>query len=234
MGSNDSFCNICTNPGSTTNAESEKSTRIRIQQNFCSNLDPSPKNAFFDVLPDKNDYFTPISTDPDTPPTYNTYDDLTKDHVLLNFDIINQIDTHTFLVSYQDDIKYKGKFRNYQRSGFGKQTWPNGNSYEGNFEDDMFNGLGHLKFHNGDYYKGNFRDGTLNGYGEYSNKDANSKGQWRNNKKNGKFTETINNGETFEGVYVDGKKNGFGVHIWPDGSRYTGNFVNDLAQGEGS
>ena len=37
----------------------------------------------------------------------------------------------------------------------------------------------------------------------------------------------------FDGHFVKGNRHGFGIHAMPDGSRYEGNFVNDLKNGYG-
>lgn len=38
---------------------------------------------------------------------------------------------------------------------------------------------------------------------------------------------TLANGAKFEGELLDGRKDGFGVQIWPDGSKYEGQWADD-------
>lgn len=141
------------------------------------------------------------------------------------FNIIKEISPISFLIQLNDNSEYEGSFKNCQREGFAKQTWPDGNKYEGFYIADQPNREGVFYFQNGDYYKGNFQDGKFHGQGEYVGKDGmRSVGQWKNNKKNGNIHEIFDNVEEFEGQYEDGVRSGEGVLQFPDGSKYTGSF----------
>jgi len=48
------------------------------------------------------------------------------------------------------------------------------------------------------------------------------------------FEDVGYNDENYRGSYSkDGKKHGHGTYTWPDGNIYTGDFVNDFAEGKG-
>lgn len=43
----------------------------------------------------------------------------------------------------------------------------------------------------------------------------------------------MNNGIIFKGSLKNNKKNGYGIQIWPDGTKYIGNWIDDSATGKG-
>ena len=42
---------------------------------------------------------------------------------------------------------------------------------------------------------------------------------------------TLRNGATYTGQWLDGMRDGIGQQLWPDGSRYEGQWRNDKANG---
>jgi len=42
---------------------------------------------------------------------------------------------------------------------------------------------------------------------------------------------TLRNGATYTGQWLDGQRDGIGTQLWPDGSRYEGQWRNDKANG---
>lgn len=42
---------------------------------------------------------------------------------------------------------------------------------------------------------------------------------------------TLRNGATYTGQWLDGQRDGMGTQLWPDGSRYEGQWRNDKANG---
>lgn len=76
-------------------------------------------------------------------------------------------DRHGQGIQYYPDgkIKYKGAFRDNQRTGFGTYYFRNGDRYVGQFADNAPNGKGAYHFSDGDRFVGVFREGKRHGYG---------------------------------------------------------------------
>jgi hypothetical protein len=52
--------------------------------------------------------------------------------------------------------------------------------------------------------------------------------------ENGRITKgpfTLKNGAVYTGQWMMGMRDGFGTQLWPDGSRYEGQWRNDKANG---
>jgi hypothetical protein len=160
----------------------------------------------------------------------------------------------TFL--FHNGDKYVGQFKNSSKNGNGVLNFSNGDIYEGEFTNGTMGVNGVLKYAHGDKYTGQFNNNNkINGYGvlEYVNGDR-YEGQWVNNKKNGVGTFTKNN-ETYTGIwnnneFTSGQINfrtgvilvgDFNIIVdemgrrvyetngtahYPDGSRFTGIFIN--------
>lgn len=109
---------------------------------------------------------------------------------------------------------YKGGWKNGKKHGpNGKESWNQGNSvYTGEFKDGVKSGKG--KFvHNGNIYEGDFVNGLYHGHGKYYYADT---------------------GRVYEGEFINNHSDGKGVMVWPDGSRYEGNFVGGRMEGSGT
>lgn len=63
--------------------------------------------------------------------------------------------------------------------------------------------------------------------GVYSWQDGREyRGDWVNNKMEGKGVFNWPDGRKYEGSYIDDKKEGLGIFYWPDGRRYDGQWMN--------
>lgn len=138
-------------------------------------------------------------------------------------------------IRYDNGAIYKGNFHNEMRTGFGKQSWPDGSNYSGHFLDDRIEGNGSLVYPNQDVYTGEWKNNMANGLGEFkSNTGAYYKGNWIDDNMFGQGQETNENGDTYEGNYENGKKSGYGVYNWIDGSFYKGHWKNNKFNGSGN
>lgn len=132
---------------------------------------------------------------------------------------------------FSDNSVYEGMFFNGTRHGFGTLV-AFACCYKGYWDTDAMHGLGQLKCSNGTnvegvWTKGNLKSGKLsfNG-GEYS-------GYMNQYGFNGRGTLTSKTGEVKKGIWVLGKLEGPGEHLFGDGTLLTGNFKNDLLEGDG-
>ncbi len=163
--------------------------------------------------------------------------------------------------SYSAEIKYKGNFKNGQRSGTGVLTIKDKTEYDGEWANDLFNGKGTLHLSYG-VYEGNFVNGYMsghgiltengenftsvvydgewvngheNGYGTLTDLKEKYAGYFANDAKNGKGTLTVlKHGDVYEGTFVNGNIDGFGTYY--DGysqAKYTGNFKVGSRNGKG-
>lgn len=96
-------------------------------------------------------------------------------------------------------------------NGLGTMVFENGNRYEGSFQAGKFDGNGLFKFINGDVYTGEFKAGLFSGKGAY----------------------TFDNGDKYVGELVDGYFK-YGSLTTTKGNVYTGGFLNNLMEGEGT
>ncbi len=94
---------------------------------------------------------------------------------------------------------------------------PDGSSYKGELEKGIPHGKGKAKLADGSTYEGNWEDGFPEGKGKFVFGDDT---KWK--------------GDYFEGLSSKGKSNGPGVYYFANGSRYEGEFKDDLFHGEGS
>ncbi len=66
---------------------------------------------------------------------------------------------------WDNDLFYRGAWKNNKREGKGYFKTPKDETYEGEFSNDRRNGFGKYVFRNGDYYVGEWKDGERSGYG---------------------------------------------------------------------
>ncbi len=134
---------------------------------------------------------------------------------------------------FREGHKYKGHFVNGDMSGKGIYYFQNGDIYEGEFSNNKRNGFGIMQYANNDdaVYEGNWVDGIKQGEGILTTKDFKFSGTWNYNyPKQGK-NEFFKTGVVLEGDFEFQIKHGFllvyveGTAYYPDGSRYTGLFV---------
>mmetsp|Transcript_2311 Transcript_2311/g.3130 ORF Transcript_2311/g.3130 Transcript_2311/m.3130 type:complete len:179 (+) Transcript_2311:44-580(+) len=60
------------------------------------------------------------------------------------------------------------------------------------------------------------------------------KGEYKNQKRNGKGRYTWSKNCWYDGNYVDNRKEGLGTMAYPDGSKYVGEWLNNLRHGWGT
>lgn len=73
------------------------------------------------------------------------------------------------IINKDNDIVYKGEFKNGKKSGKGKMKI-NNDIYEGEFKKDLFDGKGVYYYSNGNKWEGKFRKGKRHGMGAFTKK----------------------------------------------------------------
>lgn len=69
-------------------------------------------------------------------------------------------------IFYHDlERTYKGWFVNFKQSGFGKETFKNGDYFEGIYKNDLPDGKGFYRWKDGGIFEGNFYQGMREGWG---------------------------------------------------------------------
>ena len=126
--------------------------------------------------------------------------------------------------------------------------------YRGDFRNGEFHGFGRLEvpisYTQKALYSGNWANGQRNGRGTYYDGKNLYIGQWRNDKRHGRgsyffglkdwreneHTEfwLSQNSENYTGDFVNDLYQGEGVYHWPDGSRYEGGFFANEKHGFGT
>lgn len=127
--------------------------------------------------------------------------------------------------------------------------------YEGDFKDAMFHGSGRfeqmISSTGRSYYDGRWNMGSRNGRGTFWNGVSNLYiGNWRNDLRHGqgsyffgltdwapnRHTESWlrENVENYTGDFVDDLYQGNGTYRWPDGQRYVGTFFANEKHGAGT
>ena len=135
-----------------------------------------------------------------------------------------------------------------------KTPWGTGD-YRGNFRDGEFHGYGRLElpvsFVAKEIYAGNWSQGIREGRGSHWNGKGNLYiGDWRNNKRHGRGSYFFNlaawrenertefwmreNHENYTGEFVNDHYQGQGTYRWPDGQKYIGGFFAGEKHGEGT
>lgn len=104
--------------------------------------------------------------------------------------------------------------------GYGIYTWDNGDIYQGEFKNNWINGYGVYKYHDDKIFKeysGEWIDGVRNGHGTmwYAETDADER-------------------DKYTGGWLNGDRHGNdSTLIWKSGAVYTGDYENNLRNGEG-
>ena len=135
-----------------------------------------------------------------------------------------------------------------------RTRWGKG-SYVGNFANGEFDGYGRLEvpisFNAKEVYVGNFEQGLRSGRGTHWNGEGNLYiGQWKNNKRNGQGSYFFKlpewrenqhtefwlreNTENYTGDFVDDHFQGEGTYRWPDGQKSVGSFFANEKHGLGT
>lgn len=135
---------------------------------------------------------------------------------------------------------YVGDLKDGKKEGYGKMVYENGNIYEGEWKDDKRNGQG--KFYTpkgGNTYNGGWEDDKKGGYGTITWDDGtiNYQGGFKNGQPDGQGITYDKGKKVYDGEWKNGKKNGKGIlnYETKDGTLiYTGYFVNDAFEGQGT
>ncbi|CDW80566.1 UNKNOWN [Stylonychia lemnae] len=133
---------------------------------------------------------------------------------------------------------YDGEFVMGQKTGLGKQIWPDGSVFVGYWENDMINGIvnisyqkfqGRNQWNDKRQYEGEFLNNLMHGFGKFTFSDGKTyEGFYMNDKKHGYGIFTWLNGMKYEGWWSDGKQDGYGILIdktkkqfglWKDGQK---------------
>jgi hypothetical protein len=174
--------------------------------------------------------------------------------------IFNNQPQNLGVLEFNNGNKYEGMWNNGIPNGKGVLTWGNGDNYNGEFQNGEMTGNGILHFNdnpmyeryegkwkngklngdcmmvlqNGAIYKGNCINNVRSGYGVFTTPIKEYKGEWLNDKPNGKGEITF-----FDtNVVLKGKFNmclidevekicAVGVAYYPDGSKFLGSFQNN-------
>ena len=97
---------------------------------------------------------------------------------------------------------------------------------------------GVITFPNGATYNGEYKETKdklqiLHGQGEFTSSAFRYKGQFRDNKKQGKGTYIWANGDRYEGDFVDDEPSGRGKFTFPSGDQYEGEYSKGAFNGKG-
>jgi hypothetical protein len=119
---------------------------------------------------------------------------------------------------------YEGSFKNFKRSGVGRESLPDGSLYSGSFRRDLRHGEGKLNLNNGASFVGLFEKGSEL-YGEALLFDGSRYiGEWKDNKMHGNGKLTMTDGSVYQGQFDSGLKHGEGELNHNDGSSFKGIF----------
>lgn len=118
-------------------------------------------------------------------------------------------------------------------TGQGTLTFPNGRTLRGNWLNGKLNGAGEELF-NRNLYRGQWRDGQRHGRGMFlSNRGTTYEGAWVEGKRHGYGVATYANHVRYEGMWQADQRHGFGEEIRPNRTRYRGEWLNDMRHGSG-
>eukprot|EP00606_Chrysophyceae_sp_TOSAG23-5_P001114 GSChrysophyteH2.ASY1.ANO1.1766.1 assembled CDS len=121
---------------------------------------------------------------------------------------------------------YEGDWERDKPHGSGIRVYSNGSKFVGNLQDGEVHGDGTMFYANGDHFDGNFLNGFPYGEGKYTYSDG---GYY-----DGEYKATkINKGTLLEAPLCNGKREGFGLRVFTNGSRYTGQWLDDKMHGQG-
>jgi hypothetical protein len=141
-------------------------------------------------------------------------------------------------VTYRDGGVYEGNWDN-KREGVGKMTWKNGNIYQGDWKDNLQHGRGLMTYWDGSRYNGEWIMGQRHGKGEMNWIDGERyggtyyKGDWRNDKREGKGLLRDKYEGTYEGDWRDDRAEGSGKATWKNGNWYQGEIGDGKPDGRG-
>jgi hypothetical protein len=127
---------------------------------------------------------------------------------------------------YSNGSKFVGNLQDGEVHGDGTMFYANGDQYIGRFFRGHLSGRGVMKYARGESFDGNFLNGFPYGEGKYTYSDG---GYY-----DGEYKATkINKGTLLEAPLCNGKRDGFGLRVFTNGSRYTGQWLDDKMHGQG-
>jgi len=143
------------------------------------------------------------------------------------------------ILEYANGDKFSGDFEQGARKR-GVMTFKSGDEFSGSYQDGVFEGSGNIKYANGDFYQGEFHNGCKHGQGVLT-LAAESK-TMKLNKPTAKVEDSqkeaveeadFESGGVFTGDFVNDLMDGNGAFVSTDGSEYIGKFKEGLQHGEG-
>lgn len=137
------------------------------------------------------------------------------------------------LLTTFNGFTYDGLFKEGFYNGVGTLKGPAGLIYEGSFKDGLRDGKGVQTFENGSTYDGEWSRNLRHGHGKFTYGSFQYDGSWENDVFSGRGKVTSDGKLVYDGQWNGGRKNGKGIHMYPDGTKYTGSFVNDRREGVG-
>lgn len=140
------------------------------------------------------------------------------------------------IVQYPNKTIYVGQLIDGKKHGFGVRSYlGNGLAYVGEYDNDIKSGKGKLyDFQTNKYiFDGEWANDHRNGYGELDKEDVKYKGNYVDDKMEGKGLLTWSNGNAYEGDFKNDLRHGRGIMKFYNGDRYEGDFENGLMHGDG-
>lgn len=136
---------------------------------------------------------------------------------------------------------YYGEWNDNKKSGYGVQTFPNGQKYEGQWAGGLRNGEGTLWIPVGKsgklrkLYVGGWRDDRRHGKGTCFFKNGEFfQGEWDGGMMHGQGQLRYENGDLYVGEWHQGQRSGQGTLNKANGDCYEGYWLNDKREGSGS
>ena len=202
---NNSTTSVVTSTNSTSNKESETTTKVNSDGVFWGK-----------VVNDKREGFGVFQ-----------YNDLHLFEGNYSNDLKNGFGTFYF----SNGDKYEGNWVDDKRSGQGTYFFNNGDRFVGQFIDGKKTDNGTYSY--GVDKKGCISGDCQNGTGKKVFTNGVYEGQFKNGKFHGKGKYNYPNKSTYDGDWQDGVKQGKGQYVWYNGDFYIGDFYNDKKQGQG-
>jgi hypothetical protein len=129
-------------------------------------------------------------------------------------------------------VVYEGELLNSHREGRGVCLYNNGMMYEGEWKRNKEHGHGILRSDRKRIiYKGEWERGRMHGHGTYYYSSQNSTDRSRKGGGGGK--KVPNGGSRYEGDFKENLRHGMGTYVLPDGSVYSGQWREGMMSGRG-
>lgn len=152
--------------------------------------------------------------------------------------VLTDDDRKPFGIKFELGDVYDG-YVNSEQSFDGEGTLRNVENnylYVGNFKNNEFHGHGVLTMPE-NVYDGEFKNGKRHGYGKLTQKFGDGVykyiGYFKKGKRHGKGLELFPNGSGYDGDWVNDTAHGYGIFKFKDGSRYDGHQSNNTFHGKG-